>query len=232
MKLPKRDLPEFSLTLPYSKLEIKYRPYTVKEERILSMAAQADDSDSVNDAIKQIIENCSTARYEQLTDADFEFLFLKLISTSVSNVSQVSINNDCGKDNCPKVHSTAVNLDEVKVIGIDSMKDSGFLERKSHWVVPFDDVSGICMRPILSTGDTMETIFKSTVNVYDEDGVYDEFTKEELTDYIESLSSKEFDMIQKFIDSQPYCSIDVCAKCYVCKKDNRVSLKGVLDFLE
>lgn len=232
MKLPKRDLPEYSMILPYSKNKISYRPYTVKEERILMMAAQSENSGGIMDGIRQVVENCSDAKFDQLTDADFEFLFLKLISTSVSNVSQVSINHDCGNDTCPKTHASAVNLDHVKVIGMDLLKENGFIEKKDYWVIPFDESSGICMRPKLSGGDHMESIFKSTVNVYDADGVYDEFTKEELKDYLDDLSGREYAMIEKFLGNQPYCSLDVSAKCYVCKKENRVALKGVLDFLE
>lgn len=231
MKLPKRDLPNYEISLPYSNRRVSVRPYTVKEERILSMAAQSKDESSVREAMKQIVENCTDAVYEELTNADFEFLYLKLVAISVSNVSNIVINYECDKPECPSEHPTAVNLDHVRVVGIDEMFDQGMTKKRDYWVIPFDENSGICMRLKLSGETPADTIFASTVNVYDADGVYDEFTKEELLDYLDCLKPEEFVKIRNFINNQPYCSIPVDGKCKTCGKEIRLDTKGVLDFL-
>ncbi len=232
MKLPKRDLPHYSVTLPYSGRTTTYRPYTVKEERILSMAAQTEDKKTIVDAMKQIVENCTDEKFENLTDADFEFLYLKLVSVSVSNVSSVPLSLDCGKPECPREHPTAVNLDHVKVNGIEQMQANGAYRKKDYWVIPFDETSGICMRLVLSEDDPDETLFKSTVNIFDADGVYDEFTKEELIDFIECLKPDEFAKIRDFVANQPYCSIEVDGRCKACGKTIKLETKGVMNFLE
>jgi len=230
MKLPKRDLPSYSTTLPVSGLNVQYRPYTVKEQKILQMAKQSDTIADVTEAVKQIVENCTNVNLDALGDADFEFLIIKLMCVSVSPIAATEITYDCKAEGCPATHGCGVNLEHIKVIGLDQLQ-SKYTKRKNYYVVPFDDESGVCMQQVMSSDDPEETLYKSIVQVYDSDGVYDEFTKEELIDYIDGLVDSEYQQIQDFINTQPFVVVQAEAKCKKCKKDLRVELKGVLDFL-
>lgn len=232
MKLPKRELPRYTVTLPYSGKQTQIRPYTVKEEKILMMAAQSKDPQTVEDAMRQVIENCTDCVYGELSNADFEYLYVKLVSVSVSNVSAIRINMDCGKPECPREHETAVNLDHIKLKGVEGVSQSGAYKKNDYWVIEFDENSGVCLR-LRMTKDTIEdTLMACTVSVYDSEGVYDDFTKEELVDYYECLRPEEFAKVSQFINVQPYCSIEVDGKCRQCGKVLHVETKGVLDFLE
>jgi len=229
MKLPKRDLPEYEVKLPVSDVDVTYRPYTVKEQKIMMMAAQGGNPKEITNAIRQVIENCTNVNWDILCDADFEYLFTRLISASISNVASAEFSHDCGKEGCPVIHPTAIDLNQVQVIGIEQLK-SKYQRRKNYWVIPFDETSGICMKQTLTVETQEETIFNSVVNVYDEDGVYDEFTKEELMDYIDGLLNEDFEKIVEFINTQPYCYSVANAKCAMCGTGIKSELKGILDF--
>jgi hypothetical protein len=229
MKLPKRDLPEYETTLPVADLVVKYRPYTVKEQKIMMMAAAGNDPTEIVNSIKQVIENCTNVNWGALCDADFEFLFTRLMSVSISNVAAAEFSHDCGADGCPTAHQTSINLDNIQVIGLDKLKDK-YVRRKNYWVVPFDEESGICMKQTLSMTNQNETIFNSVVSIYDADGVYDEFNEEELSEYLDGLLNEDFEKINEFINTQPYCFTNATATCTKCSKKIQADLKGVLDF--
>lgn len=232
MKLQKRELPLFETTLPFSLRSVKYRAYTVKEEKILTMAATSKVEGDIYSAIKQIVENCTSVNIEELAEVDFEFLFLKLIAASVSSIAKVNITVDCESEGCPGVHETAINLDHVTIAGIDELKESGFIQKRDTWVIPFDADSGMTVRLVLGKGNEWEDIHQSTVNIFEGESVYDEFTKEELQEYLEDLPSNMFDRIDEFFKKQPYCTARAEAKCAKCKRDITVDLRGILDFLE
>ncbi len=134
MRLPKRDLPKYTVTLPVSKETIEYRPYTVKEERILDLAGLSESVSDKYTAIKQVLENCSNVDIKHLHPADVDFLYLKIYSASMSNELQFNYEVDynmCGfkdKDlelfdtNCPKQLTGVLNIDtSVKVVGLEEM---------------------------------------------------------------------------------------------------------------
>lgn len=229
MKLPKRELPEYELRLPVADVDVTYRPYTVKEQKILMMASQGGDGAEITKAVRQVIENCTNVNWDILCDADFEYLFTRLMAASVSNIANVEVTRDCGVDQCPVVHQTGIDLNAVTVVNLDALY-AKYARKKSYWVVPFDDAAGVCMRQTLSDESKEETLFKSIVSVYDADGVYDEFDKESLMDYIDGLPGADFEKIQDFINTQPYCTTTATAKCQKCKQNVSVELKGLLDF--
>jgi hypothetical protein len=228
-KLPKRDLPSYTVSLPVSNLHIAYRPYTVKEQKLMMLAAQSTDEEAIKHALFELVDNCTDVESRTLCDADFEFLFLKLISASVSPVAQAEITHDCMKPGCPINHPCAINLDDVQVEGLGVLE--GYEKRKEYYIIKFDETSGVCMKPVSSKDTPEQTIFASVVSVYDADGVYDEFSEDDLMNYVDGLTGAEFAQIQKFLDAQPYCSTRANAKCQKCSKTISSDLKGVIDFL-
>lgn len=156
MKLPKRDLPKFSITLPVSNETIEYRPYTVKEERILDLAALSESISDKYSAIKQVVENCSNVDIKNLHPADVDFLYLKIYSASMSNELQFNYEVDfenCGKSEktmdvyqteCPKQLTGVLNIDtSVKVVGIEDMEKLSVAAKGSDNSRIIDIVDGI-----------------------------------------------------------------------------------------
>ena len=138
MKLPKRTLPIYEIELPVSKTKIKYRPYTVKEERIIDMASSSDSDSEKYNAVKQVLENCASVDIENLHPADVDFLYLKLYATSESPEVNYNYNVEywnCGiktedKDSeengynskCPKELSGILNINsDIEIEKLNEM---------------------------------------------------------------------------------------------------------------
>jgi hypothetical protein len=233
MKLQKRDLPYSTVVLPVCGKKVQYRPYTVKEERILMMAMSGEpvDPNAANDATIQIVTNCSSAPVQELCDADFEFLFLKISSVSVGSIHQITLEQKCELVDCPSSHPAAVNLDHLKVVGVEEWEK--IADRRGEvWVIKFDANSGIGIKPKFTRGTFEDTVFASFQYYFEGDNVYDEFTKEEWLDWFECLPKADFDLIQQFFNVSPFCTINVKTACRKCGKQFVVDTRGVIDFLE
>lgn len=207
MKLPKRSLPEFTTTLPVSNLKVTYRPYTIKEERILDLATMSDNTSDKFNALKQILENCCSVEIENLHPADVDWLYLKLYSVSESPEIQFNYSvdfNSCGitdktdelyKSTCPKEIKGTLNIDtQVSVVGLDEMKKIGKKPRGDHNSRIIDLVDGIKLQLAYKTLDVDITdnqidvpsiIYELLVAVFapneEDSGVTDIIPKEEFS---------------------------------------------------
>lgn len=209
MALPSIATPTYELTLPSTKKKIKYRPFLVKEEKILLLATQSEDPKEVKQAVKDIVKACvlSRIKLEDLTSFDLEYLFLRIRAVSVGEEVQMKIT--CNDDNETKVdytidlttievdfaedHSTKIMLtDKLGVImrypGMDTFVDLTMIGRDMNNV---DEVFSL-------VADCIEQIF-------DEEDVYDSSTttKKEFVQFVESLTQKQFESVQNFFATMP-----------------------------
>lgn len=230
MKLPKRDLPMTSATLPISGIAFQYRPYNIKEKKIIQLAKAAGVDVGIRNALVQVAENCTSLDVLNLCEADFEYLIIKLIAASHSSIIPVDIEMDCGAEKCPKTHACAANLDTVKTIGIDELKRD-YKAKKDGFIIPFDDVSGVCMTLVsdgLDDGDRLHRAFKY---YYSEDEIFDEFSKDDVVDWAEGLLESDYNKLIKFISQQPKNILELEARCTQCSTQINNTVEGVLDFL-
>lgn len=233
MNLPQVVLPVYNLVLPVSGQSIKYRPYTVKEEKIMLMAAQTNDEATQTQAIEQIIHACTGLAYSDLHPTDLEFLYIKLRSVSVGSVIPVSIDlpNDCegsGESACPKSIPSSINLDLIKVENTDGL--SRYEKKNESYIVMLNDTVGLAIKPNSNPGDF---IFSSLDYVFDETNVYPKasFTEKEFVDWLDSSFTDEANKnISEFISAQPYVKYDLVAKCRVCGIDIKREISGLLGF--
>ena len=232
MALPKINSPTFELKLPSSGQTIKFRPFLVKEEKILLVAQQSGELKDILNAVVQIANNCiyDDIDVEKLPLFDIEYIFINLRSKSVSNISEVMINDpDDGKQ-----YKVEIDLDKVVI------------ERPEKEIsnkIDLGDGIGVVMRypsitymnsigTAINDADTaINTIMACIEKVYDTDNVYEasEYSKEELNDFILSLSSKQFQNIQEFFNNQPKVTQKVKYK----RKDGEekeLVLEGLNDF--
>lgn len=209
MALPKITSPTFTLELPSNKRNIKFHPFTVKEEKMLLMAVESEDSDSVTDTIKQVMKNCliDEVELDDLATFDIEYLFLQLRSKSVDNVVELKIKDDDGK-----AYETSVNLDDAYV---------HFEDDHTNKIQLNDSVTITLMYPTFGTieklsSDEVKTnlveIISTSIDkvVYGEE-VYDlsDFSKQEVVEFIESFTSKNMREIEKFFKTIPKLKLDV-----------------------
>lgn len=232
MALPKINSPTFELKLPSSGQTIKFRPFLVKEEKILLVAQQSGELKDILNAVVQIATNCiyDDIDVEKLPLFDIEYIFINLRSKSVSNISEVMI-NDPDDGNQYKIE---IDLDKVVI------------ERPEKEIsnkIDLGDGIGVVMRypsitymnsigSAINDADTAINIIMACVDkVYDTDNVYEasEYSKEELNDFILSLSSKQFQNIQEFFNNQPKVTQKITYK----RKDGKekeLVLEGLNDF--
>lgn len=255
MKLPKRDLPSYNIELPVSKKTVEYRPYTIKEEKIIEMAQVGDNQSEKFKAVSQIIENCTNADPEQLHPADLQFLFLKLYSTSVSSDVKVvyTIGEDaCGlqgdesKGPCQRTIETSFNIDkDVTVINLESLDKNSTVSKGGGRLVEL--VDGIKLQLNFVAVDIDETdanafnsiLYKLVESVIvpseETPGEFDvmtkdDFTFEEFCDFMNSFRPSDLKNLRDFLTDTPTCSVEIKAKCLRCKKVFKSEESGLLGF--
>ena len=205
MALPKLDTPTFQLELPSNQQVIKYRPFLVKEQKILMMAQDADNKEDTYNMLSDIVDGCTfnSVDIKTMPIFDFEYLFLKIRCKSVGE--SVELNLLCSDDNKTRVPVT-INLDEVDVQ----------VEENHNNVVGVDDNIKIIMRyqtvnDIKSVGEaeTLNNIMKLLIvciqEVHEGDTIHSmiDVSDEELDDFIDSLSTETFEKIGQFFNTMP-----------------------------
>lgn len=206
MALPKIDKPLFEMLLPSQKKQVKFRPFVVKEEKILLVAQQSGQEKDIVRAIKQILSNCVQDEgfdVNELTTFDLEYMFLKLRAKSVNNMIEVSY-RDVEDD---KVYDFKVDLDEVDMLQQGKVDNNIKITDTVGVVMKYPSINIIEAVPEnLTAADLVEFLVRSCIDViYDEDAVYPakDCTEEELTDFIESLDIETFTKIREFFDNLP-----------------------------
>lgn len=210
MALPKLENPLFVAEIPSTKKKIKYRPFTVKEEKILMFAMESNDPDQIQDAVKGVLSNCIQGNFDfdSMTTYDLEYLFLQLRSKSIGNVIELKIKDPEDE----KYYEVEVDVDDIKVV---------FDKEHSNIIKLTDEVTLVMKDPdykLVSTLDTTEgkeadTMFDSIISCIDqicvgEDEVLlmKDHTKQEQQDFVESFNAANMKQIEKFFTTLPKLS--------------------------
>lgn len=237
MKLPKLEFPKYTTDLPWSGRTISYRPYSVKEEKILMMAAASEDIDPVEaeNSIIQIIENCCSVDVTTLHPSEVEWLFMKLRIASVSPVVELDVEMpDCDEETCPGVAPGFMNLNDARFEGIDDLKSSGFKQKNDSWIIMLSDTVGVQMKDIKEQkGNTdYHPVLSNIKSIFDEENVYpvEEISREELENFLVDLPPIVADKIKSFFEYQPRVVCTMRAMCPVCSKKVEKDIVGLSDF--
>lgn len=207
MGLPKVKQPVFEMTLPSNGRTIRYRPFTVAEEKILLVAKESDDVKDAVNAYKAIINNCCLDQLDvdKLCSFDIEFLFINIRAKSVSNIVEAQIEDDGQK------YRIDINLDNVACT--KSSKDPN---------IKLTDTIGVLMRyPTFETLKTISSIDEASQTlsllascieqIYEGDDVYEtsNYTRAEIEEFITSLGMKELTKVKDFFEDMPKVYVDV-----------------------
>ena len=232
MALPKITAPEYTLILPSSKKKVKYRPFIVKEEKLLLMAVESKSEDEMKSAVEQIISNCTFSKCNpnDMPVVDIEFLFLQLRIKSKGEKTEYSFK--CEK--CGVSNDKSADLTKVKVINGDH---SNIIKLTSDiglkMLAPTYKMAGNISNE-MTTDDIFNVIVDSIESVYDGEEVTlakDE-SKEDLLEFIESLSDAQFKDIRSYFDNLPALELELDFSCVGCKEKNNIKLRGLQNFLE
>tara|TARA_A100001201_G_scaffold43337_1_gene44136 strand:+ start:508 stop:1227 length:720 start_codon:yes stop_codon:yes gene_type:complete len=237
MPLPKINTPTYELEIPSTGKKIKYRPFLVREEKILVMALETEDMGQISNAIVEILSACINTRgvkVQELAMFDIEYLFLNVRAKSVGEKIDVTVT--CPDDGETQVQ-TEIDIDTIRV-----QKD------KDHTnIIKLDDTLSMKLKyPSMDQfvennfeieGDggvdqSLEMISSCIEMIYNDDECWSakDSTKKEMMEFVEQMNTKQFQEIEKFFATMPKLSHTVVVKNPNTKKDNEVVIEGLASF--
>ena len=238
MPLPKIVTPTYELVLPSSNRKIKFRPFLVKEEKILILAMESQDTKQIASAVKNVITHCILTKgikVDKLSTFDIEYLFLNIRGKSVGEDIEVMVTcPDDGKTQVP----TLINIDSIKVQRSDDhetdikLDDTYTLRMKYPSLNEFIKSNFAGGVDDMNVDDTFDLIASCIEQVYSEEESWSsaDCTKKELNDFLEQLDSKQFKNIEKFFETMPKLSHTVTVTNPNTKKENKIVLEGLQNF--
>ena len=234
MALPKLETPTYTLLMPSTDEEIKFRPFLVKEQKRMLMAQESEDSTEMVDAVNQLIQDCTFNKVdtEKIAMFDAEYIFLQIRSKSVG--SKVDVQVTCPDDKETKV-PVNIDLDDIKV---------AMMEEHTNEIQLTPEIKIVFKYPLLSTftkytksSDTAKMIFDLTADCIEEVHFNDEVTnkvdmsKKELDEFLESLSTEQFGMLVKFFETMPRLRHRIEVTNPKTEVTSEVMLEGIQSFL-
>jgi len=236
MPLPKIATPTYELVLPSSGRKIKYRPFLVKEEKILIIALESQDQKQIANAIKSILSACILTRgtkVDKLSTFDIEYLFLNVRGKSVGEQIEVMVTcPDDGKTQVPM----SINIDSIKVEKSDDHKTDIKLDDTYTLRMRYPSLNEFIKTNFTATDmkvdDTFELIASCIDQVYSEEESWtqNDCTKKELTEFLEQLNSSQFKEIEQFFDTMPKLSHKVKVINPNTKVESEIVLEGLQNF--
>ena len=234
MTLPTMNIPTYELEVPSTKKKLAYRPFLVKEEKILLMAMEEDKEAQLNRALKQVVNNCTfeKIKVDKLPLFDLEYIFLRIRAKSVGEVTKLSLLcQDDGETYVP----VEIDLEEIEV---------EFQEGHTTKIELTEDVGIIMSYPTFEFLDLniaeadVNTLFNLIGNsihqIYEGETVHEraDFNKKELKTFLESLTSEQFKKIQNFFETMPRLRHTIEIENPKTKVMNNVTLEGLQAFFE
>ena len=234
MPLPKLSIPEYEATLPVTGTKISYRPFLVKEEKLLYLAMESQDNKQMIKAVKTIIKNCTNlkTKVEDLATLEIEYIFLKIRSVAVGEVSEFKV--ICPDDDKTEV-TVSVPLSEVGVDIPEEHNAKILLDENVGVVMKYPSLD-VFIKQNLSENPDIDDIFELAATcigqVYDSEEVYDSFTKAEALEFLENLNAEQFQKVQKFFETMPKLSHTIKVKNPKTKVESPLVLEGLASFFE
>lgn len=237
MPLPKIATPTYELEIPSLKKTIKYRPFLVKEEKILIIAMESEDPKQISEALKTVIGNCILTRgikVDNLSIFDIEYLFLNIRGKSVGE--DVDVLLTCPDDGITQV-PVSINLDDIKVIvkpehTRDIKLDDSLTLRMKYPSMQEFVKNNFSNENGMTVEDTFSMVSSCIEQIYNEEESWSsaDSTKKELTEFLEQLTSHQFKEIEKFFETMPKLSHSVKIKNPNTEVESEVTLEGLSSF--
>jgi len=234
MPLPKLAIPEYDMELPVTGTKLSYRPFLVKEEKLLYLAMESQDDKQMIKAVKTIIKNCTSlkTKVEDLATFEIEYIFLRIRSKAVGEVSEFTIM--APDDEKTKVE-IKIPLEEVQVQIPDDHTKEITLAEGVGVIMKYPSLD-VFISQNMSETPGLDDVFKLAAScieqVFDKDEVYDDFTPKEALDFLENLNSDQFGKIQAFFETMPKLSHTIPVYNPKTKVTSDLVLEGLASFFE
>jgi ribosomal protein L44E len=236
MALPINETPIYTLELPSTKGKLKYRPFLIKEEKALLIAQQSEDPVVMVDTLKEVIKSCikDEVDVDAFATFDLEYVFTQIRAKSVGEIIELKLRcDDCTDEKA--VGTAFIDLTKLKVY---------ISEDHTNKISLYDDVGIVMKYPTIDVLKTMDVLDSN-----DLDQVFDvitdcidyiftskevfyakEQTKEELLEFLNNLTSEQFENVQKFFETMPRLKQEIEYTCPVCNKKHNKVLEGLQSF--
>tara|TARA_Y100001980_G_C14553126_1_gene338082 strand:- start:3389 stop:4108 length:720 start_codon:yes stop_codon:yes gene_type:complete len=239
MPLPKIATPTYEMVLPSSNKKIKYRPFLVKEEKILIIAMESEDQKQITNALKTVINNCILSRgikVDKLSTFDIEYLFLNIRGKSVGENVEVMIT--CPDDNETQV-PVIIPLDEIKIQRNpkhrrDIKLDDNLVMRMRYPSLNEFIKTNFDFSDEVGVEESFDLVISCIDQIFNEEESWtsSDCTKKEMVDFLEQLSSKQFKDVEQFFDTMPKLSHKIKVTNPKTKVENEIVLEGLSSFFE
>jgi hypothetical protein len=239
MALPKLDVPSYEVELPISKTKIKFRPFLVKEQKNLLIAIEANDSITIQQSIRDILNNCTLTEgvnIDKLPIIDVEYYFVQLRAKSVGEVveSRYRCNNEVEGKVCNNIMEKEVDLTQIQVTQNPENNPEIQISDKIQIKMKYPEF-GIVKDSLKydSTNDiTFNMIAESIEYIYDGDQFYygHEAQPGEMLEFVESMNQEQFNKVEKFFENLPKLKETLNIKCSKCGFDHTIEVEGLENF--
>ena len=237
MPLPKINTPTYELVIPSNGKKVRYRPFLVREEKILIMALESEDMTQITNAIVEILTACiltKGVKIMQLATFDIEYIFLNVRAKSVGEVIEVKVT--CPDDGKTQVQAE-INIDDIKVQKTKKHTNLVKLDEKLSMKMMYPSIQQFVESNFEISGNTnvdesLSMITACIVQVYSEDESWTatDFTADELKEFVEQMNTKQFKEVEQFFTTMPKLSHKVTVKNPKTKKESEVVLEGLASF--
>jgi len=239
MPLPKIATPSYELELPSTEKTIQYRPFLVKEEKLLVIALESQDIKQITTAIKAVIKACILTKgikVEELPTFDIEYLFLNIRGKSVGETIDVKIT--CPDDNKTEV-TTTVDLDDIQIVKSKNHSKKIKLDKNLMMELKYPSLNEFIKSNFDPTDinrsamdQSFDLVSSCVDKIYSEDEVWiaSDCTKKEIKEFLESMNSAQFKLIENFFETMPKLSHTVTVVNPKTKVENEIVLEGLASF--
>ena len=236
MPLPKISTPTYELEIPSTKKKIRYRPFLVKEEKILIIAMESQSDTQIANAVKDVLSTCiltKGVKVDTLSTFDIEYLFLNIRGKSVGEDVEVMVT--CPDDNKTKV-PVRVNLDDIQIITSEEHNRDIKLDDQLMMRMKYPSINEFIKSNFttneIKPEDTFDLIISCIEQVYNEEESWStsDCTKEEMNEFLDQLNSNQFKEIEKFFETMPKLSHTIKVKNPKTNVENSIKMEGLSAF--
>ena len=235
MPLPKISTPTYELTVPSTGKNIKFRPFLVKEEKILIIAMESQSDQQIAQAVNDVLSNCiltKGVKIDDLSTFDIEYLFLNIRGKSVGETVDVMIT--CPDDNQTKV-PVQINLDDIQIVKNDNHQRDISLDDNLTMRMKYPAMGEFIKNNFsvdMKVDDTFDLVCSCIEQVFSEEESWaaSDCTKKELHEFLEQLDSSQFKKIEQFFETMPKLSHTLNVTNPNTKVVNKIKLEGLNAF--
>ena len=243
MALPKINTPIFELTLSSSGQPVQYRPFLVKEQKILLLALESGEPKSIMTAVKQIIRNCvvgDNVDVDKLPTFDLEYFFMRLRGKSIGEVVDLQLRHPTGlyskDEECDHATQFKFNIMQVEVQKTIEHTDKIIIDENTGLGIklkyPTADFTELDVENLSQLDVASKMLIACIDYIYDKEEVYkkEDSSEKELSAFIDDLSQEQFTNVMKFFETMPKLKHTINWKCSKCGCDDEVTLEGMSNF--